>query len=148
MIVLDAFAVIALARNEPAANAVAELIADSAEPTTISAVNLAEVTDHLLRVLGFPVGYTLSHLRLLRASGLDVLFVDDVTAENAGRMRARYYSRRTDRLSLADCVALATARREAAGLATADAALARAARAEELPLVALPDSSGNRPAAG
>ena len=49
------------------------------------------------------------------------------------------------RLSLADCFLLATASRLGASVATADPAVAAAARDESLELVPLPDRSGRRP---
>ena len=48
-----------------------------------------------------------------------------------------HYDRRQSPVSMADCFALATARRERATLITGDAALARAARAEFVDVVEL-----------
>ncbi len=144
MILLDAFAVIALARNEPAADEVAEIMEAADEQKVITALNFAEVADRLIRVLGFSSAYTRSHLRLLQASGLDVLFVDDLI-EDAGLLRARHYRRVENDLSMADCIALAVARREQARLATADVALVRTAREEGVEVIPLPDTNGRRP---
>jgi len=141
----DAFAVVALLADEPAADEVSELLGDSASPNVISAANLAEVFDDLVRVRGHDEERAHQGVLMIRLAGLDVVFVDDVLAEDAGVLRARYYDRSRAALSMADCVALATARREKATLVTGDRALARAARAEGVPLVALPDRRGNRP---
>lgn len=145
MIVLDAAPVLAFSRDEHAAAEVEAMLEDRSEQTVISATNLAEVVDRLIRRFGYEPDEAVAGLRLLRAAGLDVLFVDDIVAEAAGQLRARYYRRKTDELSLADCVALATARGNRAALATSDAALARATRAEDVELIALADSAGNRP---
>jgi len=74
-----------------------------------------------------------------------VVSVDERLAWRAAELRRRHYARRTSELSLADCVALAAVG-SADSLATADAPLARAAQAEALEVVALPDSRGRRPA--
>ena len=145
MKVLDAAAVIAFMRDEPAADHVATMLEDRSDRTVISAVNLGEVVDKLARLGGRSPASVLDRLLWLRAGGLDVLFVDDAIGEAAGQLRARHYARETSALSMADCIALATARREAASLATLDAALARAARAEGVEVIGLPDSTGNRP---
>ncbi len=145
VILLDASAVLAFTRDEPAADEVEAFLEDTTERTAISAVNLAEVVDRLIRKFGYEPDAAIAGLRLLRAGGLDVLFVDDFIAEDAGELRSRYYARAQSALSMADCIALATARREGAQVATTDTAFAGAARAEGVPLVALPDRRGNRP---
>jgi len=142
---LDASGLIAFLLDEPAAEEVGALVADGSEQAAINAVNLAEVIDRLVRVGGRDRASVLESLLWVRAGGLDVLFADDVIAEVAGQLRARHYDRRTAALSIADCVALATARREGATLATTDTALARIARVEDVAVVALPDSRGHRP---
>jgi len=141
----DAFAIVAFLADEPAAAEVAELLDDRSEQNAISAINLAEVFDDLVRVRGRNGRVASEAVLLIRLAGLDVLLVDDVIAENAGALRARYYDRSTAALSMADCIALATATAEEATLVTGDPALARAARAEAVTLVALPDRRGTRP---
>ncbi|UGS33724.1 PIN domain-containing protein [Capillimicrobium parvum] len=71
-----------------------------------------------------------------------IVDVDEPTARAAARLRARRYHRTRAALSLADCVLLASAQISGRAVATADRPLAAAARAEELEVIALPDSRG------
>lgn len=145
MRLFDAFAIVALLADEPAADEVSELLEDQAEPNVISAANLAEVFDDLVRVRGHEADRAHEGVLMIRLGGLDVLFVDDVLAESAGVLRARYYDRSTAALSMADCVAVATATSEDATLVTGDSALVRVARAENVSVIGLPDRRGRRP---
>lgn len=88
----------------------------------------------------------LEELRRLRDSGLEILTVDAFDGLCAGALRNRFYDRRQAQLSLADCAALAAAVRHGQRLATADPALAEAARAMSIEVIALADSAGHRPA--
>ena len=90
---------------------------------------------------------TLDALALLEAGGLQVTPVDAEIGIDAGQLHARFYDRRTSPLSMADCVALATARSLSDPLATSDPPLAKAARAEGVEIVPLPDTQGRRPTA-
>jgi predicted nucleic acid-binding protein len=63
----------------------------------------------------------------------------------AGRLRARHYHRERMAVSLADCVAAATALSEELPLATADPPLADLVRAEGGAVHALPDTAGRVP---
>jgi PIN domain nuclease of toxin-antitoxin system len=145
MVVLDAYAVIAALVGEPGAAAVeAELRRPNAGPQ-ISAVDVAEVVDRMVRLAGVTEQAVDASLELLAAGGLVVAPADEHIGRLAGRLRARHYSRRGQAVSLADCIALATSKSLGASLATADPALATIARAEGVPLVALPDSRGRRP---
>ncbi len=60
-------------------------------------------------------------------------------------LRAKHYHRERRPVSIADCICLATALRLKEDLATTDPALAAVAREEGVTVVALPDSSGQRP---
>ena len=51
MIILDAYAVLALLKGEPAAELVAELL-DGDDEARLTAVGVAEVIDHLVRLVG------------------------------------------------------------------------------------------------
>jgi predicted nucleic acid-binding protein len=84
-------------------------------------------------------------IALLVHDGLDVLPINANIAFAAGELRARYYHRRHNPLSLADCFAAATALTHGAELATSDPPLATLIRAEGGKVLALPDSTGNRP---
>lgn len=140
--VLDAFALVALAADEPAAAEVEALLRRG--DVSVTSVNLAEVID----VLGRARGHDLDRVREVFAPlAGEVLTVLDVGADAAwhtAELRGRHYDRKSSPLSLADCFALAAGIEDGA-LATADAPLAAAARAEGVDVVALPASDGTRP---
>ncbi|OBH20930.1 type II toxin-antitoxin system VapC family toxin [Mycolicibacter terrae] len=142
MIVLDAYAVLAYLRDEPAAGAVAELLAG---PTLLSAVNAAEVLDQLVRVYGRDADDVHADLALLAHTGMQLDAVSAEIGMLAGRLRARHYHRVRMPVSLADCVAAAAALSANRPLATADPPLAQLVRAEGGEVRALPDSRGQLP---
>lgn len=141
MIVLDAYALGALLLDEPAAAEVEAVVRDDA---AISSVNLAEALDVALRIHGLPVDRVQEAVEPLLATSVAVLWPTEREAWGAAHIRARYYHRRENPLSLADCLLLATAA-DTDGVATADPGVARAARDEGIRVIALPDSSGARP---
>lgn len=142
MTVLDAYAVVAYLRGEPAAAEVAELLrGESALATT----NAAEVVDQMVRVWGRPADDVEGDLAVLSATGLRICALDAELAIAAGRLRARHYRRVTCAVSMADCVAAATALWLDRPLATSDPALAAVVRAEAGRVVGLADSRGHRP---
>ena len=141
MTVLDAACLVALFRGEPGADAVGELIRAGA---VLSAINRAETIDRLVRQ-----GAGATDVR----ADLDVLELESppVTtelADRAGVLRAPHYHRTTSALSLADCVALATAIDLDRPLATSDHALARVAWALGLDVCAIANSHGDAPTQG
>ena len=141
--VLDAQALVAFFRAEPAAEEVALRLRAGG---VVSAVNLVEVVDQLVRVTGAALDDVQAALMHLVVD--DALTVQEVSAElglHAGRLRAAHYSRQHCPVSLADCVAAATASSLALPLATADAHLARVVVREGGRLVPLPNSRGQRP---
>jgi predicted nucleic acid-binding protein len=103
---------------------------------------LAEVIDRLARLDGIEADDVESDLALVGIR--EAAIVPDVFG-TAGRLRARHYHRTSCAVSMADCVAAAHARASGTVLATADPHLANLARAENLDLLALPDSRGRRP---
>lgn len=141
MIVLDAYALIAAARNEPAAPEVERLL--RAGNCAISAVNLAETIDRLCRLDGASIEEVARFIEPLVAQHLAVRPVSAETAWRAGAIRARFYSKQNP-LSLGDSFLLASAE-EGDGLATADPVVATTARMLGLELVALPDTNGRLP---
>jgi len=143
--VLDAQAVVALLLGEPASPEVAELLRDPERPASISAINVAEVIDVLVRVTGRRHDEVIEKLDWLVAGGLTVVSVDDAIGRTAGRLHATRYHRRERPLSLADCVALATALASGEPIATSDPPLAVTAREEGCDVIRLPDSQGRRP---
>jgi predicted nucleic acid-binding protein len=140
---LDAYALVALVADEPAADEVEELL--RAGDSKVVIVNLAEAIDISQRVLGYDSGEVRSALEpLLLAGALEAISSDEQTAWSAAELRARHYDRKTCALSMADCFLLAHALAGEA-IATADPPFAAAARAEGIDVVALPDAGGNRP---
>jgi predicted nucleic acid-binding protein len=108
-------------------------------------LNLAEVIDVMTRIYDRASALTLNALVLLESGGLQVAAVDAGIGIAASELHARHYNRKTSPLSMADCVALATALSLARPLATSDRALAAAARLEGAAVIALPDARGRRP---
>ncbi|MGH2986491.1 MAG: PIN domain-containing protein [Solirubrobacterales bacterium] len=142
LILLDAFALIAHVRGEPAANEVDELL--RAESCGMPAINLAEVVDNLRRRRGLSAARVAEVLGPLLGEVVEVVPVDERIAWRAADLRAAHYRRADLELSLADCVLL-SAGGETDAVATADRAVATVARSEGLDLITLPDSRGNRP---
>ena len=121
------------------------MLRDRGAPPRISAANLAETLDVLVRLQGWSVDEVEEKLRWLTLGGLIVVDVDESIALRAGRLHARHYHRTQRPLSLADCMALATAIALDQGLATSDPALLATAADEGCPGIPLPDSKGRRP---
>lgn len=142
MIVLDAYAVIAYLRGEPCGTEVAQLLR---EPTQLPAVNAAEVCDQMTRVFGADPDTIEADLALLTHAGMTIVPVTPELAIEAGRIRARRYHRQRATVSLADCIAAATALQAGESLATADPALAEVTLAEGGIVYPLPDSKGQLP---
>lgn len=113
--------------------------------TAITAVNLAEVIDQLVRPARRSPQDVEASLASLAAGGLRIVPVDEAIGRLAGAIRAGHYDRRTAPLSLADCIALAASSVLGVGLATADPALAAVARRLGVKVLGLPDSAGKRP---
>lgn len=134
-VLLDAFALIALLAEEPAANDVETVLRRG--DAAITAVNLAEALDVLQRV------GTISRERLdavttpLIAEQLTLMPITERIAREAADIRARHYHRTRAPISLADCILLA-ATGKSDTLATADRALIRVAEAENARVITLP----------
>ena len=141
MIFLDAYCLVALARDEPAAPEVESLLRE--EQTAITSVNLLEVVDFLVRRASWPESDVHARLSLLVGH---VVRVESVTEEHAWRgamLRSRHYAKGASELSLADCVLLASCC-EGDSVATSDPAIAAAARGQAIDVIALPDTTGRR----
>jgi PIN domain nuclease of toxin-antitoxin system len=142
VIALDAYALVAFLADEPARPDVEALFRESCLVTTI---NLAESLDVLGRVYGVGEGELRQLVGPLAGEVFAVETPLEADAWLAAELRRKYYERATRELSLADCFLLATASRLGASIATADPAVASAARDESLVLIALPDRTGRRP---
>ena len=137
--ILDAYAVLALLKGEPAALHVQRILA-TADAPALTAVGVAEVLDHLVRLEGATeddAALDLAQLGLAEAIGVSA----DLGAR-AGLLRARNYHRSTRAVSLADCVAAEAARAARAPLVTADPHLLELCRDEKIDSVVLPDTRG------
>jgi PIN domain nuclease of toxin-antitoxin system len=144
--VFDAQAIVAGLTGEPAMSEVADLLRDRDSVPMVSSVTLAEVMDVLVRSRRQRVERCDEQFALLYAGGLEVVPVDGDTGRLAGLLRARHWHRDRRPISMGDCMVLATGILQREAIATADAALVGAARAEGHPVVVLPDSQGRRPA--
>lgn len=135
MTILDAYAVLALLKDEPAADAVEHLIRDEAV-VSMTAVGVAEVIDHLVRLAGADEDDAMLDLAQLGLA--DPLVVDESIGARAGLLRARHYHRRERAVSLADCVAAEVARRFDRAIATSDPHLLDTCAAESIAVIPLP----------
>lgn len=142
MTVLDAFAVLAYLRGEPAKDEVRTLLSG---PSVLTSVNAAEVVDRLVRAYGWHPDVVSGDLTLLRVAGMDTVPVDASAGLLAGELRARHYHRTRCAVSLADCVAAAVALTSSLPLATSDVPLAAVVRAEGGRVHPLPDVRGTSP---
>jgi predicted nucleic acid-binding protein len=142
VILLDAYALIALAADEPAATEVEHLLRQGG--SAVTSVNLAEAIDVTQRLRGLPAEDVRGALEPLMGETVRVLSQGEDDAWRAAYLRLRHYERRTSALSLADCFLLAAARPDDS-IATSDPALVAAARAEGIGVRALADSSGRAP---
>lgn len=133
-VLLDAFALIALLADEPAADEV-EAILRGGE-AAITAVNLAEALDVLQRVQGISSERLRAVTARLVGDRMRLIPIDEQIARDAADIRARRYHRTRAPVSLADCILLA-ATGESDVLATADGPLIRVAEAESVEVRAL-----------
>ena len=119
MIVLDASCLVSLLRGEPGSS---DVVAAMTDQCIMNVLNRAEVIDHLSR-RGAASDVVAAELDTL---GLHFEPLSIELADKAGRLRSRHYDRSRRPLSMADCVALATATELRAALATSDVHLAQA----------------------
>ncbi|MGH9244487.1 MAG: PIN domain-containing protein [Acidimicrobiales bacterium] len=138
MTVLDAYAVLALLKGEPAAWHVPQLL-DAAD-CGLTALGVAEVVDHLVRIAGATDEDAALDLAQLGLAAPDP--VDAELALQAGLLRARHYDRQSRAVSLADCVAAEIARSLNSAVATSGPHLLDLCRDEGIGVAPLPDSHG------
>jgi uncharacterized protein with PIN domain len=144
MIVLDAYALVALLAAEPAGSEVRALLEN--EQCAVSVLNLSEAADVLQRTHDVDVTATRGVVSTLTGGSLAVVEMDERCGWRAAELRARYYRRRDSEVSLADCVLLATATPGRDAVATSDPPVTRIAGMEGITVVPLPDRRGQRPA--
>lgn len=137
MIVLDAYAVLALLKGEPASPRVRDLLR-SEHDARLTAVGVSEVVDHLVRLAG--ASEDEAALDLAQLGLAEALPVDPDLGLRAGLVRARHYHRRARAVSLADCIAAETARTHEAAVASADPHLLDLCREEGIGMIPLPDT--------
>ena len=139
MIVLDAYAVLALLKGEPAAAPVRRLL--EGEPgASLTALGVGEVIDHLVRVAD--ASEDEAALDLAQLGLAEPVPIDSAAAMRAGLLRARHYHRRDRAVSLADCVVAETARSGSAAVATSDPHLLDMCDEEAIDVLVLPNSQG------
>jgi predicted nucleic acid-binding protein len=134
-VLLDAFALIALLADEPAADEVEALLRRG--EAAITAVNLAEALDVLQRVQGISRERLQELTMPLVGERMTLIGIDERIARDAADIRARRYHRTRAPVSLSDCILLA-ATGASDTLATADRPLIRVAEAENVRVRTLP----------
>lgn len=139
MTVLDAYAVIALLRAEPAATDVEAIL--NRGDAALTAVGVGEVLDHLIRIAGADEEEAV--LDVAQLGLFDSVTVTTQLAAAAGRLRARLYHRTRCAVSMADCIAAEAARPLQEALATSDPHLLDLCHAEGIAYLVLPQSDGS-----
>ena len=139
MTVLDAYAVIALLRAEPAATAVQATLTRG--DAVLTAVGVGEVLDHLIRLAG--ADEEEATLDVAQLGLLDAVAVTPQLGAAAGGLRARHYHRTRCSISMADCIAAETARALGDRLATSDPHLLNVCHGEGIEYDVLPQSDGS-----
>lgn len=144
MTLLDAYALVALIADEPAAEEVQRLL--RAGECGVVVANLAEAIDISRRVHALPGEEVRGALEPLLVAGvLAAIASHEDDAWLAAELRTKHYDRKACPLSMADCLLLAHAVAGSDEIATADPPLAAVAAAEAVEVVRLPDSGGVRP---
>lgn len=140
MTVLDAYAVLAFLRGEAATEEVRPLLETGS--AALTAVGLAEVLDHLIRLVG--VDEEEAVLDLAELGLRDAVPVGSDIGVQSGRLRAKHYHRTRCAVSMADCVAAEVARAMNDSLATSDPHLLDVCARESIAAIVLPGSDGAR----
>jgi len=142
--VLDAYALVALIVDEPAAEIVEGVLRSG--NAAVTGVNLGEAIDVSCRVHSFDEDAVKTIVEpLMVGRHLSVIELDDAAAFRAAHLRIAHYDRRVCPISIADCFLLAAATSPDDRVATADPSVAAVARAEAIPVLPLPDSTGRCP---
>lgn len=139
-LVCDASAILALLRGEPGHPVVEALLGQGGG--ACAAVNLAEVVDVLVRKSGVDPTEVATAVEDLQAAGLRVEPCDSSLGMRAGQLRATHYQRQSLPISMADCVALATAERLDGTLVSSDSHLCHLAASLGVAVHPIANSSG------
>jgi uncharacterized protein with PIN domain len=141
---LDAYALVALVADEPAADQVEGILRDG--DARVVVVNLAEAVDVCSRVRNLSIEEVRAAVEpLILGNVLSLAVSDEPQAWLAAEIRSEHYDRKSAALSMADCFLLAHGVTDGGPIATSDPPLASVAAVLELEVVGLPDSSGKRP---
>lgn len=141
---LDAYAIVALVNDEPAAEEVEGLLREGGARAVV--VNLAEAIDVCVRVHGAQADGVREAIEpLLLSNVLAAAVSDEPQAWLAAEIRREHYHAKTAELSMADCFLLAHGVIDGGPIATADPVVASVAKELDIPILALPDSTGRRP---
>jgi predicted nucleic acid-binding protein len=124
--VLDAYALIALLLDEPAAEDVERIL--RAGDAAVTSVNYGEGLDRLVRARRMPEPRVRAAFEPLLDASLRRIDVGFPVVETAVRLRAKHYHRERRPLSLADCICVAAAGSDGK-VATADEAMLAVAKA-------------------
>jgi PIN domain nuclease of toxin-antitoxin system len=143
VILLDASALVAFLRGEPAEHEVGALLRSGECATPASC--LSEVVDRLIRRNGVRPEDVVDRLDPLIEASLGIVPIENRLGWQAGEFRGVYYARADMDLSMADCLVLACLGPDDK-LASSDRALVAAARELDFNVLPLPDSRGGRPA--
>ena len=135
---LDAYALEAFLNLEASAPIVRDLIL-SGEQVLITAVNLAETADRMIRLNGATRDELESDVVSL---GITVTGVDITVGFDAAALRAKHYHRTRRAVSVADCCAAAVTLDRDATLVSSDPALLGLLHDEGGRYLALPGSAG------
>jgi PIN domain nuclease of toxin-antitoxin system len=132
--VLDAYALIALRLDEPAADEVERILRSG--DAAVTSVNYGEALDRLVRARQIPEPRVRAAFEPLLDTSLRRIDVGFPLVETGVRLREKHYHRERRPLSLADCICGASAGPDGA-VATADEAMLAMAEAEGIRSVAL-----------
>jgi predicted nucleic acid-binding protein len=139
VIVLDAYAVLAHLKDEPAAPEVTALL-EGDDEVRLTAIGVAEVLDHLVRIVGADPEEAVLDVAQLGLAEAIPLGPDG--GFRAGLLRARHYHRNDRAVSLADCISADAAKSSDARIATSDPHLLDLCEAESIGILPLPDTTG------
>jgi uncharacterized protein with PIN domain len=141
---LDAYALVALVADEPAAEEVEAILRTGGARVVV--VNLAEAVDIAQRVHGISAEATRAALEPLFVTDVLAVTVSDIVRGwRAAHVRVEHDDKKASAISMADCFLLAHAMIDGGPIATADPPVASVARSQGVDVIGLPDSTGRRP---